>query len=110
MKKIISLSMIVLFSVMSYTTQAFAEDEFLKGRVAATGDEPNGDGQPVEEINQAGVTALGAGPQAPTCKECQTSGRILLSSQSRRASPGIRQDVGAGTTGTPAAGSVDSGN
>jgi hypothetical protein len=101
MKKIISLSMIVLFSVMSYSTQALADDDgFPKGRVAATGDEPNGDGQDILETNQAGVTVLGAGTaQTPVCKDCQTSGKLLLSSKTRRASPGIQQDIGAGGTG-----------
>lgn len=97
MKKLISLLMIVLFSVIAYSTQASAEDSFPKGRTAAAGDEPNGDGQPVEEVNQAGVTVLGAGKQqAKTCIGCQTAGKILLSSSTRRASPGVRQQTGVG--------------
>lgn len=97
MKKIISLLMIVLFSVMAYSTQASAQESFPSGRVTATGDEPNGDGQAVEEANQAGVTVLGAGQsQVKTCKNCQQSGNILLSSKTRRASPGVTQQTGAG--------------
>ena len=90
--------MIVLFSVIAYSTQASADDDsFPKGRTAAVGDEPNGDGQTVEETNQAGVTVLGAGTQqAKTCIGCQTSGNVLLSSSNRRASPGVRQQTGAG--------------
>ena len=61
MKKIISLLLIVLFAMTAYSTQASAEDSFPTGRTAATGDEPNGDGQTLEAANQSGVTVLGAG-------------------------------------------------
>lgn len=99
MKKIMSLLVIVMFLVMSYTTQASAQEAFPKGRVTAVGAEPNGDGQEVQETNQAGVTALGAGSsQVKTCKNCQQAGNVLLSSASRRASPGVKQQVGAGHT------------
>lgn len=112
MKKIISLLMIVLFSVIAYSTQAKAEDAFPSGRTAAVGDEPNGDGQAVEESNQAGVTVLGAGQaQVKTCKNCQQSGNILLSSKTRRASPGIVQQTGAGAaTGSGSPDPVGTGN
>lgn len=93
--------MIVLFSVIAYSTQASAQDAFPKGRVAATGNEPNGDGQPVEEANQAGVTVLGAGTsQVKTCKNCQQSGNVILSSASRIARPGIRQSDADGNAGS----------
>ncbi len=111
MKKIISLLLIVLFAVTTYSTQASA-DEFPKGRTAAVGDEPNGDGQAVEEANQSGVTVLGAGAsQVKTCTNCQKAGNVLLSSSTRRASPGIIQQTGAGGTGTPSNNNgVDTGN
>lgn len=114
MKKIISLVMIVLFSVIS--TQAFAEDAFPSGRVAATGPERNGDGQDVVTENQSGVTVLGAGTsQVKTCMGCQTSGDpglVRLSSANRRASPGVKQTIGAGATtgGSGTADPVGTGN
>lgn len=103
MKKITSALLVVLLAAITISTQAFADDDsFPKGRVTAVGDEPNGDGQEVAEANQSGVTALGAGTsQVKTCKECQTSGGVLLSSTSRRASPGVTQQTGTGgSTGT----------
>lgn len=111
MKKIISLLLIVLFAVTAYSTQASAQD-FPKGRTAAVGDEPNGDGQTVEEANQSGVTVLGAGAaQVKTCTNCQKAGNVLLSSSTRRASPGIIQQTGAGGTGTTTnSNGVDTGN
>lgn len=101
MKKIISLIMIVLLSVIAYTTQASAQegDAFPKGRVAAVGDEPNGDGQDVQEANQAGVTVLGAGnSQVKVCKNCQQAGNVLLSSSGRIARPGIIQQSNSGSS------------
>lgn len=111
MKKIISLLLIVLFAITAYSTQASAQ-EFPSGRVAAVGDEPNGDGQTVEEANQSGVTVLGAGAsQVKTCTNCQKSGNILLSSSTRRASPGVIQQTGAGgNTGVTPTNGVDTGN
>ncbi len=110
MKKIISSVMIVLFSVMTFSTQAMAEDAFPAGRVAATGPERNGDGQDVVTENQSGVTVLGAGSsQVKTCMGCQTSGDpglVRLSSANRRASPGVKQTIGAGAT-TGGSGSSD---
>lgn len=102
MKKIISLLLIVLFAMTAYSTQASAdEDSFPKGRTAASGDEPNGDGQTVESTNQSGVTVLGAGPsQVKTCKDCEKAGNVLLSSSTRRAAPGVQQQTGAGGTGS----------
>ncbi|MCM2353627.1 MAG: hypothetical protein NDI63_08420 [Pseudobdellovibrio sp.] len=111
MKKIISLVMIVLFSVIS--TQAMAEDAFPAGRVAATGPERNGDGQDVVTENQSGVTVLGAGSsQVKTCMGCQTSGNVILSSAARRAGPGVKQTVGAGATtgGSSSSDPVGTGN
>lgn len=109
MKKIISLLLFALFAVTAYPTQALAEELFPSGRVAATGDEPNGNGQSVEEANQAGVTVLGAGSsQVKTCTNCQKSGNILLSSSTRRASPGIIQQTGVG--GSSGSGSSDATN
>lgn len=101
MKKIISLLLIVLIATV-FSTQAFAEDSFPSGRTAATGDEPNGDGQTPEEANQSGVTVIGAGTsQVKTCTNCQKAGNVLLSSSTRRASPGIMQQTGgAGGTGS----------
>ncbi len=99
MKKIISLLLIVLVAAIAYPTMAKAEDSFPSGRVTATGDEPNGDGQPVEQaVNQSGVTYLGSGSsQVKTCTNCQKSGNILLSSTTRRAAPGVIQQTGSGS-------------
>lgn len=100
MKKIISLLLIVLFAVtVNPTTAQAADDSFPAGRVSATGDEPNGDGQPIEQaVNQSGVTFLGSGSsQVKTCTNCQKSGNILLTSTTRRASPGVTQQIGSGS-------------
>lgn len=112
MKKIISLLLIVLFASITYSTQALADDKFPSGRTAAAGDEPNGDGQTIEEANQSGVTVLGAGAsQVKTCTNCQKAGNVLLSSSTRRASPGIIQQTGAGINGsTSNSNAVDTGN
>ena len=116
MKKIISLVMIVLFSVMTYSTQAFAEDPFPKGRTPATGPERNGDGEEVVSANQSGVTVPGNGSdQVKTCMGCQTSGGqglVRLSTANRRASPGVKQQVGAGSTtgGSSSSDPVGTGN
>lgn len=106
MKKIILALMIVVFSGAT-----FAEDSFPSGRTAATppssgGNDPNGDGVPPEETPQAGVTKLGAGTQQPkVCEKCQES-NTLLSSNKRKAQPGVQQATGA----TTPAGTVDSSN
>lgn len=113
MKKIISSVMIVLFSVVTFSTQAMAEDAFPAGRVAATGPERNGDGQDVVTENQSGVTVLGAGSsQVKTCMGCQTSGNVILSSAARRAGPGVKQTIGAGATtgGSSSSDPVGTGN
>lgn len=113
MKKIISLLLIVLFATTTYSTQASAEDAFPAGKVTAVGSDPNGDGQPVEEANQSGVTALGGGTsQVKTCINCQKAGNVLLSSSTRRASPGIIQQTGAGGTtgGASSSKGVETGN
>lgn len=106
--------MIVLFTTLSYSTNAVAQvDSFPKGRVTATGDEPNGDGQDIQAADQAGVTVLGAGTtQSKICKDCQTSGNLILSSQGRRASPGIQQQTGAGgsSSGGSSSSPVDTSN
>lgn len=99
MKKIISLLLIVLFATTAYpTTAQAADDSFPTGRVTATGDEPNGDGQPVQQaVNQSGVTYLGNGAsQVKTCTNCQKSGNVTLTVGGRRANPGIIQQTGAG--------------
>lgn len=98
MKKITSAFLVVLLTAITFSTQAFAEDDgFPKGRVTAVGDEPNGDGQAVIQANQSGVTVLGAGTsQVKACKECQTPGELILSSTGRRAGPGVAQQTGAG--------------
>lgn len=111
MKKIISLFLIVLFAGIAYSTQASAADEFPNGRTAAVGDEPNGNGQTIEEANQSGVTVLGAGAtQVKTCTHCQKAGNVLLSSSTRRASPGIIQQTGPGGTSAPNSKGADTGN
>ncbi|AZZ35365.1 hypothetical protein CIK05_00615 [Bdellovibrio sp. qaytius] len=99
MKKIISLLLIVLFATTAYSVTASADDAFPTGRVTATGDEPNGDGQTPEEANQSGVTVPGAGAsQVKVCKNCQQAGNVLLSSSTRRAAPGIIQQFDSGTS------------
>ncbi len=113
MKKIISLLLIVLFATTAYPTTAYAEDSFPTGRVAATGDEPNGNEQPVEQaVNQSGVTYLGNGAsQVKTCTNCQKSGNVTLTIGGRRANPGILQQTGAGgnTGGSSSSGAENTG-
>lgn len=103
MKKIISILLLLAFSI----TALAEEDSFPAGRVAAIGDEPNGNGQIPVETNQAGVSVLGAGSQqVSVCLNCEKAGNDRLPLTSRIARPGLIQSTSGSNTPS---GAVDTG-
>lgn len=96
MKKII-----LILSLLFTASLVLADDSFPSGRIVATGDEPNGDGQEIVEKIQAGVTFIGGGTQqVEVCRTCMTAGNILLSSKDPLAQPGVGQGAAIAPAGS----------